>query len=212
MCLFSCLGEGKTGGHKYDAGQHRLFAASGFRSPLESLTNLVSLLIDEELLNITPAELQPISLVSLLNGPTLLTPTTRAKVGEKGKGRVASSLNADVYEALAHLPQLQALSTGWPPDQISKLQALQSLSIQKHTSLWHVPNTFPRMTNLVGLYVQRAKATVLDVPYLPFLQKITFGSQVGNLCFLALNDNINAHASSNLACDECELGNKALLP
>ena len=46
----------------FDPNQHRLFAATGFKSPLEGLTNLVSLHIEEEIPNVTPEDLQPISL------------------------------------------------------------------------------------------------------------------------------------------------------
>lgn len=202
-----------TGGDSYDSyrqnnfdpDQHRLFAASGFKSPLEGLTNLVSLHIKEEIPNVTPEELQPVSLLSHLSKLALHVATYKRVTRSTKEARVMSSMTSTVYRALSSLPCLSSLAVDVPSVHLSKLTGLQSLSFTKCFHDWHVHRSFTCLTNLTELYVGHGKLALHEVQNLPQLLKATFSIDAVSWDFLRGLTTVRS-----LTLRRCDMSNAAL--
>ena len=96
----------------FDPDQH----ARGFNSPLHGLTGLISLHIEEEIPNVTPQELQPISLLTQLTRLGLHTATYKpaTRSGSTDTPGIMSSMTSAVYRSIGCLPNLSSLSVDFP--------------------------------------------------------------------------------------------------
>lgn len=188
-----------------DSSGHYLFAAPGFRSPLEGLTNLVSLHIEENVPNVTPEHLQALSLLRCLSELKMhvafYKPATRST--QKG-GALESSMTSAVYRALSSLPSLSSLSVDAPSDHLTKLTGLQSLSFTRCHVDWNIHMDFSRLTQLTEVYVGHGRLTLHEVQNLQWLVKATFSIDAVDWDFLRGLTTVR-----NLTLRRCRLSNVA---
>ena len=203
-------------GNPYNIARAYLFAADGQRSPLEGLTNLVSLHIEEEIPNVHAEHLQSLSLLTQLTHLALHCPAQY----DDETDHFVQPMTEPVYQALGGLPKLVSLQVDIGSPHMTLLKGLKALSITKCEPDWDFPCTFTSLTCLSEvLILTKGWCRTYDpflalnnplilssVGYMPCVHKVTFCCQADPKVWTFLADLKNV---VNLTLDHCDLSNEA---
>jgi len=192
----------------FDITKDYLLAADEQLSPFAGLSNLVSLHIEEEIPNVLPEHLQPISLLTQLTHLAL-----HCAAREEGTQHIVQSMTESVYQALGSMQRLASLQVDIGSPHMTLLTGLKILSVTKSEAYWEFPSGFTTLTSLSELSLSgemRRWSGVLvplsSLQLLPYIRKATFHFEAdapvwGFLAYLGTVD--------DLTLQHCNLSNEA---
>lgn len=192
----------------FDITKDYLLAADEHLSPFAGLSNLVSLHIQEEIPNVLPDHLQPISLLTQLTHLAL-----HYAAREEGTQRIVQSMTESVYQALGSMQRLVSLQVDIGSPHMTLLKGLKILSVTKSEADWEFPLGFTTLTSLseLSLSGEMRRWSNIEVPLssvqtLPYIRKATFHFEAdapvwGFLAYLGTVD--------DLTLQHCNLSNDA---
>ncbi len=130
----------------FDITKDHLLAADERMSPFAGLSNLAALRIEQEMPNVSPQHLQPISLLTRLTHLALY-----CAVLEEGSQHPVQSMTESVYQALGSMQRLASLEVKIGSPHMTLLKGLKVLSVTKSKHDWEFPCGFTALTSLSEL-------------------------------------------------------------
>ena len=192
----------------FDITKDYLLAAGEHLSPFAGLSNLVSLHIEEEIPNVLPEHLQPISVLTQLTHLAL-----HCAAREEGTQRIVQSMTESVYQALGSMQRLSSLQVDIGSPHMTLLKGLKVLSVTKSEAGWEFPFGFTTLTNLSELSLSgescrwsNPQIPLSSVQFLPYICKATFHFEADSHIWGFLADLVTVN---DLTLQHCNLSNEA---
>ena len=192
----------------FDTTKDYLLAAEEHLSPFAGLSNLVSLHIEEEIPNVLPQHLQPISLLTQLTHLAL-----HCAAREEQTQHIVQSMTESIYQAFGSMQRLASLQVDIGSPHMTLLKGLKVLSLTKSEADWEFPFGFTTLTSLSELSLSgemRRWSYVLvplsSVQFLPYIRKATFHFEADPLVWGFLGDLVTLE---DLTLQHCNLSNEA---
>ncbi len=192
----------------FDVTKDYLLAADEHLSPFAGLSNLVSLHIEEEIPNVLPEHLQPISLLTQLTHLAL-----HCAAREQGTQHIVQSMTESVYQALGSMQRLASLQVDIGSPHMTLLKGLKILSVTKSEADWEFPFGFTTLTSLSELSLSgemrrwsNPQVPLSSVQLLPYIRKATFHFEADSHVWGFLADLVTVN---DLTLQHCNLSNEA---
>ncbi len=202
----------------FDITRDCLFSGSNQRNPLQGLTNLVSLHIEEEIPNVSTENLQTLSLLTKLSHLAL-----HVAWRDEGTEKIIHPITASVYQALGAIQALTSLQVDIASPHMTELQNLKALSMIRCEVDWRFSKEITSLTNLTELSIsgqQRRQPcggrdpvyandlSMLSVNHLPYVQHATFSLKIDTAAWGFLAD---MKSVIDLSLPHCDLSNEAFV-
>jgi hypothetical protein len=192
----------------FDITKDHLLAADERMAPFAGLSNLAALRIEQEMPNVSPQHLQPISLLTQLTHLAL-----HCAVLEEGSQHPVQSMTESVYQALGSMQRLASLEVKIGSPHMTLLKGLKVLSVTKSKYDWEFPCGFTALTSLSELSLSwewrrwsDVHVSLSSVQFLPYICKATFHLQADSHVWGFLADLVTVN---DLTLDHCNLSNMA---
>jgi len=192
----------------FDITKDYLLAADERLSPFAGLSNLVSLHIEEEIPNVLPQHLQPISLLTQLTHLAL-----HCAAREEGTQHIVQSMTESAYQALGSMQRLASLQVDIGSPHMTLLKGLKVLSVTKSEADWEFPSGFTTLTYLSELSLSgemrrwySVQVPLSSVQLLPYIRKATFHFEADAPLWGFLAD---LGTVDDLTLQHCNLSNEA---
>ncbi len=192
----------------FDTTKDYLLAADEHLSPFAGLSNLVSLHIEEEIPNVLPRHLQPVSLLAQLTHLAL-----HCAAQEEGTQRIVQSMTESVYQTLGSMQRLAFLHVDIGSPHMTLLKGLKVLSVTKSEADWEFPFGFTTLTSLSELSLSgemrrwsNPQVPLSSVQLLPYIRKATFHFEADSHVWGFLADLVTVN---DLTLQHCNLSNEA---
>jgi len=192
----------------FDITKDYLLAADEHLSPFAGLSNLISLHIEEEIPNVLPQHLQPISMLTQLTHLAL-----HCAAREEGTQHIVQSMTESAYQALGSMQRLASLQMDIGSPHMTLLTGMKVLSVTKSEADWEFPLGFTTLTCLSELSLSgemrrwyNVQAPLSSVQLLPYIRKATFHFEADAPVWGFLAD---LGTVDDLTLQHCNLSNEA---